>query len=235
MAIFWRLMFGHLLADFTFQTNFINYWKRTSLWGMLVHCLMHPAFYVLLTWPYLDEAWLEWSGWRLTGWACVALIFIIHFIEDWWRVYSIRRFNAPDNTAYFALDQVIHYAVILAICLGFIQRGDGFFPEKWPVLGCLFVSVTHLSTVLIYFFEKDLYGQPFPDFEEKYLSMAERLVLSLSFLIPSNGWVFLAPAWLGMMYLVRSRRLLDLSWLSYYVGAGMAVACGLVARFLYYA
>jgi len=234
MAIFWRLMFGHLLADFTFQTNFINYWKRTSLWGMLAHCFMHPVFYVVLTWPYLSDYWIDWKGVKLTGWICIGIIFIIHFIEDQWRVAAINKTKAQDNTAYFALDQIIHYVVILAICLGFITRDTTIFPERWPVLGCLFVIVTHACTVLIYFFEKDLYGQQFPDFEEKYLSMAERLVLALTFLIPSGGWIVAAPLWLGMMYVVREKRLLDLSWLSFYVGAVVSVACGAFARFLYY-
>lgn len=227
-------MFGHLLADFTFQTNFINYWKRTSIWGMLVHCLMHPFFYVMLTWPYLNDYWIDYQSVKLTGWACVLLIFVLHFVEDQWRVFSIFKYKAPDNTAYFFLDQIIHYAVILGVCIGFINRDPGFFPEKWPVLGCLFVSVTHFCTVLIYFFEKDLHGQQFPGFEEKYLGMAERLVLSLTFLIPKNGWVLAAPAWFGLMYLVRARRLLDMSWMSWWLGGTVAAACGLVSRFLYY-
>ena len=46
MVIFWRLLLGHLLADFTFQSNFINAWKRKSIWGMLGHCAMHPIAYV---------------------------------------------------------------------------------------------------------------------------------------------------------------------------------------------
>ena len=52
MDIFWRLMFGHLLADFTFQTNFINRWKRTSFYGLLFHCLMHPFFMSLFILPF---------------------------------------------------------------------------------------------------------------------------------------------------------------------------------------
>ena len=55
------------------------------------------------------------------------------------------------------------------------------------MLGCLAVLVTHGSTVLIYFIEKDLWGRPFPGAQEKYLGIAERLVLALCFFCPTRG------------------------------------------------
>jgi hypothetical protein len=235
MVIFWRLLFGHLLADFTFQTNHINEWKRTSIWGMLVHCAMHPLFYVALTWPYLRETWVSAGPVRLQGWACIALVFALHFVEDQWRVFSIFRHKAPDNTLYFLWDQIIHYAVIFAVIpLGLRNPSTSLIPELWPFLGCLFVVVTHASTVFVYFIEKDLYGRVFPDSQEKYLTMLERLVLALIFLLPGNAFPLLALGWLSVMHFVRSRRYIDLSWLSFYLGGAMAVACGLLARFVYY-
>ncbi len=79
MDIFWRLLFGHLVADFTLQTNFIVRWKRSSPWGMLVHCLIHPACYVLLTFRSLGEVWVSAGSLPLPGWACVLLLFAAHF------------------------------------------------------------------------------------------------------------------------------------------------------------
>jgi hypothetical protein len=235
MLIFWRLLLGHLLADFTFQTNFINDWKRKSLWGMLLHCAMHPLFYVLLTWPYLRDTWVSWGPLKLQGWVCVLLVFVVHFIEDQWRVFSIFKHNAPDNTLYFIWDQVIHYAVIFAVIPeGLRGPNVTLIPEIWPFMGCLFVLVTHASTVFVYFIEKDLYGRVFPESQEKWLTMTERLVLALVFLLPGNGFPILALAWLAVMHFVRSRRYLDLSWFSFYIGGAMACACGLAARFVYY-
>ena len=43
MAIFWRLILAHFLADFTFQTNAVASWKRQSVWGMAVHVLTLTA------------------------------------------------------------------------------------------------------------------------------------------------------------------------------------------------
>lgn len=235
MVIFWRLLFGHLLADFTFQTNFINKWKRSSFWGMAAHCATHPVMYAILTYPYLNDIWINTSVVKLNGWTCVLIVFIAHFIEDEWRVFTIFKYNTPDNTLYFLWDQIIHYAVIFAVIpVAFQNPSVSLFPEKWPILGCLFVAVTHASTVLIYFIEKDLYDIPFPGFEEKYLGMAERLALGLMFLVPNGGWLILVPAWLVLMYVLRAKRLLDLSLFNYYLGGAVTVGCGLFARFVYY-
>ncbi len=237
MNIFWRLMFGHLLCDFTFQTNFINRWKRTSMWGLLVHSVMHPAAYVIIAWPFLGEYWVENVFFRLDGWSCVAIIFIAHFLEDWWRVYTIFKYGMPDNTLFFAWDQIIHYAVIFSVApLAVTTTATAvFFPEKWPVLGCLFVLITHACTVLVYFLEKDLHGADYPGDDEKYLAMAERLVLALCFLFPTAFGAFaLAAGWLGVMFFLRRRRLFDLTAFSFYMGAVLAVLGGLALRAVYY-
>ncbi len=235
MVIFWRLMFGHLLADFTFQSNFVNRWKRSSLWGMLVHCATHPVCYAALTYPYLRDTWVELSCLRLSGWACILIVFLSHFLEDQWRVFTIFRYKTPDNTLYFFWDQVIHYAIIFAVIPeGFKGIPPVLVPEKWPFLGCLLVLVTHACTVLIYFVEKDLSGRLFPGAREKYLTILERLVLSLCFLIPGNVFALLALAWLAVMHTIRSKGIVDFTWTSFYLGAGVSILCGLAARVVYY-
>ena len=230
-------MFGHLLCDFTFQTNFINRWKRTSRLGLFVHCAMHPIAYLIIAWPLLGEYWIDSSFFRINGWACVGIIFATHYLEDWWRVFTISKYGMPDNTLFFAWDQVIHYAVIFSVApLAAISTpSGGFFPEKWTVLGCLFILVTHACTVLIYFIEKDLHGADYPGDDEKYLARAERLILALCFLVPTAaGAVALASAWLCVMFLLRRRRLFDLTAFTFYTGAVVSILCGLAARAVYY-
>ena len=232
MEIFWRLLFGHLLADFTLQTNAVNRWKRSSLWGMLAHCAIHPACYILLTFGSLPDHWVSWGPLQLNGWACVLILFAAHFIEDEWRVLTIFKFKTPDNTLYFLWDQVIHAAAIFVVVP--LEPAASLMPEKWPVLGCLAVLLTHTATTMNYFLEKDLYGHPYPGFDEKCLGMAERLVLALSFLLPQHGWLLVAPLWMGAMAALRARRLLDLSWFSFGFGSLVSVLCGLAARAVYY-
>lgn len=249
MEIFWRLILGHLLADFTFQTDFIHHWKRTSAKGLLAHCLMHPVFYVALCWPFLGQTWVDFPlvGLHLNGCACIVLIFLTHLLEDWWRVFVIQRYRVPDNTAFFLWDQAFHYAVIFAVAPLIISSSasgatplssadlGAVFPEKWPALGCLFVLVTHAATVLVYFIEKDANGAGFPSFDEKYLAMSERLVLALCILLPNpvTAAVF-AAGWLGVTAWLRRSRVFDLSPISFYGGAAIACACGLAGRAVYY-
>jgi hypothetical protein len=239
MEIFWRLILGHLLADFTFQTDFINHWKRTSAKGLLAHCLMHPAFYALLCWPFLGQTWvtLPAFGLRLDGWACIVLIFLTHLLEDWWRIFALRRYKVPDNTLFFLWDQVVHLSVIAAaapLAIGAVGL-SGFVPEKWPALGALFVLATHAGTVVLYFVEKDANGAEFPGFDEKYLAMAERLVLALCFLLPNAAAAAaFAAGWLTAMAWLRRSRMFDLTPIAFYGGVAIACACGLAARAVYY-
>lgn len=236
MVIFWRLLFGHLVADFTLQTNFINRWKRSSVWGMVAHCATHPLVYLVLTWPFLKDTWLTMGPVKLTGWVCIVVIFVAHFVEDYWRVFTIFKYNTPDNTLYFLWDQIVHYAVIfLVVPIGFQNPTGGLMPEKWPILGCLFVLITHACTVLVYFIEKDLYDRLYPGVEEKYLTMAERVVLALIMLVPGNAWPLLALGWLAFMHTIRSKRILDLSWFSFWLGSAVTLVCGVAARVIYYA
>ncbi|OGR90257.1 MAG: hypothetical protein A3J74_10395 [Elusimicrobia bacterium RIFCSPHIGHO2_02_FULL_57_9] len=236
MIIFWRLMFGHLLADFTFQTNLINRWKRNSIRGMLVHCAAHPICYAALTYPYLNDVWVDAPFFPLNGWACVLVLFAAHFIEDQWRVFNVFKSEASDNTLYFILDQLIHYFVIFAVIPGSLRGAvvTGLMPEKWPVLGCLFVLVTHASTVFIYFLEKDFLGAAYPGAREKYLAMGQRLALALCFLVPGNVWPLLALGWLSIMHYARKKKYVDSSRLGFYAGGGAAAFCGLSARLIYY-
>ncbi len=235
MIVFWRLLFGHFLADFTLQSNFINRWKRSSRWGMLVHCSMHPLCYAVLTFGYLGRTWIEWGPLKLEGWACLVVIFLAHWLEDEWRVFTIFRYHTPDNTLYFIWDQIIHYVVIaLMIPLGTVSAGGGFMPEKWPVLGCLAVLTTHAATVFIYFVEKDVYGAVFPSGREKYLGMSERLGVALSiFALSPVAAAGAALAWTGAAGYARKKGWLDVSLLNLALGTVIAVSCGAAARLVF--
>ena len=235
MLIFWRLILGHLLADFTLQADAINRWKRASFQGMAIHCAMHLACYAGLTYPYLGQVWVHIHGVGLPGWACILLVVLGHFLEDQWRAFKIAEHHLADSTILFLWDQCIHGVIIFAVIPGGLHdASSALLPEAWTVLACLFILVTHAATVLVYYVEKDLHGRPFPVGREKRAAMAERLVLALLLLVPGRLWVPLALAWLLAMRVVRSRRLLGLSWESFYLGGGVAAACGLLARLVYY-
>ena len=229
MEIFWRLVLGHLLADFTFQTNYIAAWKRRSPWGLLVHVTLHPLFYIALTWPYLDYTWVRTPWLSLTGWACIALIYVIHYLEDWWRVWNVNH-GVRDNLLFYLWDQVIHLIVIFAV----VPVPDGLPLHKWPLLGCLFVLTTHCATVTIYYVEKTFYGVDFPPTEEKYVSMLIRLAETACFLLPGYWWVALVAFMVYRLGWHVYKRRLDLSWTGLLLSNVIVVACGFAARTVFY-
>lgn len=237
MVILWRLIFGHFLADFALQSNFINAWKRSSPWGMMAHCAIHPVCYVALTYSYIGDIWVSNPLFSLSGWTCVGILFAAHYIEDQWRVFMIFRYNFPDSTLFFLWDQFIHYIVIIAVIPMSLQGGSSFelIPEKWPVLGSLFLIATYFCTILIYFIEKDLYGKGFPSLVEKYIGMAERAVIFLCLSIPSAALGGLSAAgWIAWMCAARSRKWVKLSWFNCALGSLVSVLCGILGRVILY-
>lgn len=264
MEIFWRLVLGHLIGDFTLQTNYIAAWKRRNIWGLLVHCGIHPIIYAILTWKYMNNVWMEVGPIELTGCTCIFLIFITHLIEDEWRIWSVLKKGAPDNTFFYLWDQVIHYAVLFAIApvvdgatskfgilyyppiAGILDGtqtfGSGLWErfaniargEQWVFLGMLFVVATHFTTVTIYFIEKDFFGGNYPATDEKYISMAERLVVMGCFLLPGLWWISVVVVWLARAVFYKVRRVYDFSWTSLLIGNVTAILCGLLARTILY-
>ncbi len=227
MEIFVRLLFGHLLADFTFQTNFIADWKRREFLGLMVHVLIHPLCYIAATWPFMNEVWRIYGSVSLTGWTCVLLASLVHFFEDWFRVTVIAR-GWNDNTLFYLWDQAVHI-----ISLWFLSPVTGYpIVNDWPLLGVLFVLVTHCATVTIWFIEKDIYGREFPETEEKYISILQRLVVWLAFFLPHPWWILvLAFVLFSFGRHVWTRRV-DFSWTSVIMGNFIAVLCGVVSRFV---
>ena len=264
MEIFWRLVLGHLIGDFTLQTNHIAAWKRRNILGMIVHCGIHPVIYSVLLWSYMGQTWVQAGPLPLTGWACVFVIFAAHFIEDQWRVWSVLKRNAPDNTFFYIWDQVIHYAVLFSMApavegsigkYGFLTYppisgvaplaqasrmtlGERFMtvtqPEPWVFIAILFVIVTHFTTVSIYFIEQDFFGKSFPGDREKYISMAERILVAGCFLLPGRWGLALAAAWILYVLASKAKRAYAYSWTSILVGNATAVLCGLLSRNLFY-
>jgi hypothetical protein len=226
MEIFFRLLFGHLLADFTFQTNYIAEWKRRSQYGLLAHVLIHPVCYTVLLWPFLSDTWVT-LGVPLNGWSCVVLATALHYLEDWFRISRINR-GWTDNTLFYFWDQALHIAILFVLSPWQSQP----LMTSWPILGILFVTVTHFATVTIWFVEKDVYGREYPETEEKYISILQRLVVWLAFFLPHPWWLFVLLFVLVSFGRHVWTRRVDFSWTSVVMGNSLAIVCGLASRFL---
>ena len=234
MVIFWRLFLSHLLADFTLQFNIVNKLKRQHVGGMLLHCLTHFVVSVALTYNYLGAVWFHFGSVAVTGWAALGVMLVLHFIVDELRIYSMKRMGYPDGTASIIIDQFMHVYVLFMISPIF-PLGSGFFmSEKWVGITSIFVLVTHVTTVIVYFIEKDFFGNEFPNFDEKYFLIFERIVLWAFFFAAGWWWVPFAAAWVAQLFYIRWKRSMDLSLTNIFLSLSLTLPLGLLARYIYF-
>ncbi|HAX61129.1 MAG TPA: hypothetical protein DCX95_01015 [Elusimicrobia bacterium] len=181
MYFFWRLLLAHLLADFTFQTDRIAKWKREDISGIFFHVLIFLFFAVAINYQYLPQH----------NFALALLILAAtHVIEDQWRVFSINRYNSPDNLMFFLWDQFVH---ILLIFVFAPENPAGVKTEKWVFILIIFVLAAQFSTVLIYFVKKLFYNDAGIITQEKYHGIAERILIVTCFIIPGKWYWFILP------------------------------------------
>jgi len=236
MLIFCKLILGHFIADFALQTNKVANWKRESQWGMSVHVLCHPLVYLFLVsfeiWPrigfsshYLTMPWVQGPGFALNGWVCIALISLLHWVEDEWRVWSIRK-GTPDSTAFLLWDQAVHLAVILA----FAPMIAGTRAESWVLVATGVIILAHFTSVLIFFVENDLGMNSTVLSQGKYGYMVERLIAAGLFLLP-GVWFVISIAYLSWLaYQHFHTEEPDRTWVHLLIGNLSVVLVGLCLR-----
>jgi hypothetical protein len=234
MIIFWRLLLAHLLADFTLQFNVINALKRKNVWGMLLHCATHFAVSVLFVWSYLPQPWVRLLGLPVNGWWAIFIMIAVHFVIDEARIYTMKELGYRDGTVSFLADQLLHFYVLFMISPVVLPAANPLLAEKWTGIASIFVLVTHFTTVLVYFIEKDLSGKNFPAFDEKYFLIFERVVLWAFFFVGGYWWTPFAAAWVVQIFYVRYKRIIDLSRTNVALSVVITAALGLWARCLYY-
>lgn len=234
MTIFWRLLLSHLLADFTLQFDVVNRMKRDNAWGMLLHCGTHLVTAFALLWPYLGDVWFGLGPVPVNGWWALSVMFVVHFIVDELRVFTMKRLGWRDGTLSFLVDQVLHVYVLFMISPIVVPGKDMLLPEKWIGIACMLVLVAHFTTVLIYFVEKDFHGKNFPRFDEKYFLIFERVVLWAFFFVDGYWWIPFALAWVVQLFYVKKKRIIDLSAANVALNVVITSGLGLWTRYIYY-
>jgi len=234
MNIFWRIYFGHLLCDFTLQTEQLVKWKREKIIGLSAHVLIFFIIGSVLTLGDLTKFWSTKSGLVLPGWVCLFILSIIHFFLDNGRIQVIDRGGTnTDNLYLFLLDQILHLGAIYLFTssIGII--------EKWVIIGCLVIFATHFTNIFLYYFEKlskknnkiKVYTP------EKHYSLSERLLIVFSFLPPGKWWL-IGLIFLPLHLIVRKLFLSNpqentLSVQELGVNYSLAFLCGILARIIF--
>lgn len=150
-----RLLLAHIIADFPLQTNSIYNWKEKSKLGILLHVSIHFLTSYFILYKFLNL--------KLLG--VITLITIIHFSQDWIKLYLQNKFEIFNRISAFILDQILHFCVIFLVFYALAPVMFGFIsPFLKPLsyndnIGLLF-AVSILSSfggcVAIYFIDKSI-------------------------------------------------------------------------------
>ncbi|MCX7641063.1 MAG: DUF3307 domain-containing protein [Elusimicrobiales bacterium] len=231
MDIFWRLLLSHLLSDFTLQTNWINKMKREKITGVIIHVLIHLIVTYTLLFPYLSSVWFNLKGiFQFKGYLMLLLICMFHFAVDQLRIYIIKNNIYPDNTISFLVDQLFHLYFIF-IFTPFNNVPINFAGEKVVMIFSFLVLVSHTTTILIYYIEKDLNDTLFPSFDQKYFMIFERIILFGFMLIENKiGWVLII-LWILQLYYMKIKKIIDISNINFYFSVIISFIFGIIARY----
>ncbi len=228
MDIFWRLILAHLISDFTLQTNGLAKWKRENVWGVLFHSAIFFAVGASLTFKRIPEKWVELGAYSLNGWLCLAILTILHFLEDTWRVWTINNFNSPDTFGFFLWDQFIHFAMIFI----FTPLEANIVSERWVVIAVIYAIAMHFLTIFIYYVEKDIFGYAAIRTDLKYYSIIERVVIISLFLLPGSWWIFMIILWIFKSIYYAIKKIYNFSWVHIILNYTLAIMLGLAGKII---
>jgi hypothetical protein len=181
MELLIKLLIAHFLGDFVLQTNKFTKKKEKHKLGSY-HLYLHAGIHGITSWLLL---------WDLNYWYVALIILVSHLIIDTGKLYFTTKKN---NRWLFALDQLAHILVILALAahtsLTDFYVSDRFIELLWPLLLCVLFLTNPVGITLKIFFtrwtltddETGIYGLQNAG---KWIGMLERLLIFL-FIITDN-------------------------------------------------
>ena len=128
-----HLMFAHMLADYTLQTNWLIVRKGQSWDGLALHGLMVFVMSVVVVPEYFPVVILP-----------ILIMSLVHTFQDWVKIFSGPRIKVHPFIPYI-LDQVLHYVaiVVLQVLIGSqLQPAPAQADIFVMALGAVCISVT---------------------------------------------------------------------------------------------
>lgn len=184
--MFLAMILAHLVGDYILQWNQLAVWKSREFKGVVVHALIVSFVTWLFAQPFQETT------------TTVLIIASSHFMIDAGQFFFKSKMNPLWR---FALDQLAHFAIIIAALVvgGYIEMTQGWL--NWGLLLTnnqimpyllAYAFLTMPAWVIIKFLVFGLTNSSAPNFidQGKYLSMMERLLVATFVLI---GQFFLLP------------------------------------------
>lgn len=233
MILFVKLILAHITGDFLLQPDRWVLEKEIKKYRspkLYLHVLIHGA----LTWLLV---------WDITFWLPVIVIVITHYLIDLAKVYL----QTPETrTQWFAVDQLLHFSVLLTIWYVWIQPDFAWmsFPPAhfWIVLTAA-ILLTNPTSVAI----KTIISQWTPDtvYEVssslpdagKFIGFLERLLILLFVLLDhweAVGFLLAAKSVFRFGNLKESndRKLTEYVLIGTLLSFGIALVISLIASWL---
>jgi len=168
------LLAGHLLGDFTLQTNTIAYKKNEDLKWILIHSLIVTFSMLIFSLPF--------------GFKVIFLVFIngiTHFSIDYLKT-KINSSTPIISFICFLADQFCHLLIIYFIALFSKSNSNLIFGKNIIVFIISFLFILSFSSICIQFLLKILFNLNYKSFyiqNEKSIGNINRILVFLTFLI----------------------------------------------------
>ena len=185
MAIFLRLLFAHVLADFVFQSDKICDGKQGKTKMKYVFQLLHSSIHALMAYLFVAD----WCNWIVP-----LVIFIFHTLMDYIKVEYMKK-----DAVSFIIDQFVHIAAIVILWLLLFDHGgifcQEFFktewnsPNFWAVVIAYLLVLKPTSLILSLFVKRWVpsatAGKSLPN-AGKWIGYFERILI-LTFILTGNA------------------------------------------------
>lgn len=214
-----QLLFAHLLADYTLQTNWLV--SRKNQWdGLALHGVMVFAMSLLVLAPYVNLILIP-----------VILLTAAHMGQDWLKVHLGPRLKVHPVYPY-AADQVGHFiqiGLVQLVVAPLLIPGPTHADLLVAALGACVVALTRFYDVTWWSNWMDMFPYMMRwrlwGYTER-LAMFALSVVGLAFLSPLCVILRLFAAWrAGQPIWKQKRGLLEMA-----LGIGLAIGLGLVVR-----
>lgn len=159
--IFYYLLLGHLLGDFTFQTDKIANNKTKDLSWIILHSIIVTFNMLIFAIPF---------GYKLMG--LVMVNGILHFLIDYYKA-KIPTKSSLQHFFYFILDQTLHIGIIFFIAFFFNgKKIILLFNDNTVIFLIAFIFIFSFSTIFIQMILKIL----FPMYNKEFFMKNERTI-----------------------------------------------------------
>ena len=204
MIVFWHLLLAHLLADFTFHTDYIYQKKITNPFkGLTLHGLVYLVCLSVCCLPYLEMKWFTVIGVSFNGIETIFLLTFLHILSDFIDV-SDNHDVIGINALMFTCWQLIEISILFIVAPFMLTPKEGlsFWILKFIIILNGLIISAHLLMVFIHLFIKDFMHKSYPTFDERYVSMIYRSGLYMSLILPSGISYIIALIWVGCLFAI---------------------------------